>query len=499
MSKDDIVKALEALNYEIAAESRLIRAGLKHQQTTAGIMLRYPLITSRETIDYLRRGLEDCHGQTEEQHWHRLYFSCVDSYIRRKLAILDDALNYVLANSRVEIDGEVIHYYSVVPWLQRQNDFAKREMLGEKMKPVLGTTNTLIRHIWERSLDTIRRDFGYQDYIDFCKAKKGFRYESILPELLKFLDRTQDLYEKHISVWSVEKIGRPFNTISRYHAIHMVRISEFDSYFPREKMIHSILRTFHHMGLDPQQISNIHMDLAVRKRKNPQAVCIGLRIPQEVHLIVKPAGGLIDYEILLHELGHAMHLAHCDPALPYEFRHLPSSYALSEAYAFLIESVICHIPWLQRQMGIPFEIAKRLRYYRLLKRLCLYRRYIGKFMAELEFFKNGNLGDGSVYARCLRKCTGFIYDALTYLADLEPDFYSIDYLRAWTASAQLNHYLETHFGEDWPFKKGSGDFLVDLWRTGETCTLEAVMESLGYSAGDIYYIEDRFEQLEKLI
>ena len=44
--------------------------------------------------------------------------------------------------------------------------------------------------------------------------------------------------------------------------------------------------------------------------------------PRVVHLITRAQGGLHDYEAFLHEAGHALHYAGCDPELPLSFRRL---------------------------------------------------------------------------------------------------------------------------------------------------------------------------------
>ena len=62
--------------------------------------------------------------------------------------------------------------------------------------------------------------------------------------------------------------------------------------------------------------------------------------PRLVHLITRAQGGLHDYEAFLHEAGHALHYAGCDPALPYTYRRLSRDHALTEIYSFLLDSIV---------------------------------------------------------------------------------------------------------------------------------------------------------------
>lgn len=126
----------------------------------------------------------------------------------------------------------------------------------------------------------------------------------------------------------------------------------------------------------------------------------------------------------------------------------------------------------------------------------MYRRYVSKFMTELEFFKKEDLDDSSIYARHLTQNTGFIYGPDSYLFDLDEGFYSADYLRAWIAEAQLSHYLKTHYGETWWTNPGAGDFLKELWKEGTKPELEELMRKLGYQGFDPALLEERFQELK---
>ena len=83
----------------------------------------------------------------------------------------------------------------------------------------------------------------------------------------------------------------------------------------------------------------IRPDLEDRPQKSPRACVIASDPPRVVHLITRAQGGLHDYEAFLHEAGHALHYAGCDPALPLAFRRLSRDHALTEIYSFLLDSI----------------------------------------------------------------------------------------------------------------------------------------------------------------
>jgi len=126
----------------------------------------------------------------------------------------------------------------------------------------------------------------------------------------------------------------------------------------------------------------------------------------------------------------------------------------------------------------------------------MYRRYVGKFLAEHAFFKKGDLEDSSFYSETLQKATGFVYEPSGYLADMDSEFYSMDYLRAWIAEAQLEYHMKKTFGECWFAFPEAGKFLIDLWKRGETEDPETMLGRFDYKPFDVTYLEKRFEELK---
>ena len=166
--------------------------------------------------------------------------------------------------------------------------------------------------------------------------------------------------------------------------------------------------------------------------------------PQVVHLITRAQGGLHDYQAFLHEAGHALHYAGCDPALPYTFRKLSRDHALTEIYSYILEAIT------REPAGTPSTSvsptsrrAENAEATAFLEAL-LFRRYTAKLQFELDFW--APLRRRRRHRRRLRTsgspaATGVRYRRDAYLSDMDAGFYSADYLRAWIRSAQLRAYL----------------------------------------------------------
>src|ERR1051326_5516539 len=414
LSISQILTGLEQLHYEISTESRQVRVGLKSDQQIEPILKKYDWLANRKVVDFLAREVRNAPDEDSRARLGRLWFSCIGDYIYKMLAPLDDKLHTELARATIRLSGEQINYYNLQPRLQRESSFEKREAIGAALDAVHGQFNPLQLEMLEKNLALLTRELKFPNYIDYCQKKKQFEYGRFAESLRASLARTEALYRKHVSRWCEERLARPFGRLNRYHVTYLMRMSDFDLHFPRERMLPQLTGTLCALGIDLETMVNIHLDLTDRYKKNPRACCYAARVPGEVHLILKPIGGLTDYDTFLHEAGHAFHYGNTDASLPYAYRKLGRSNALTEIYAFTFQNIVMNLHWLQSMMGIDEATARRLRYYTILRDLYMFRRYCAKLLTELTFFQRGDWNDGALYARTLTEATGFVYRDVNY-------------------------------------------------------------------------------------
>jgi hypothetical protein len=209
--------------------------------------------------------------------------------------------------------------------------------------------------------------------------------------------------------------------------------------------------------------------------------------PEIVHLITRAQGGLSDYQAFLHEVGHALHYAGCDPRLPWTFRALSRDHALTEIYSYIVEAVSKEPGWHALHFGLTDaqaeENAEATRFLEVL----LYRRYAAKLRYELGFWaafpaEKGN--SSRDYAPLLTAATGLDYDPRGYMSDMDAGFYSADYTRAWIRSAQLRTYLQREVGGDWWRSRATGEILRGLFAEGTRPSTEDIARRLGFEPLD---------------
>jgi hypothetical protein len=271
-----------------------------------------------------------------------------------------------------------------------------------------------------------------------------------------------------------------------YHVAYLRRMSPLAGLYAKERAVPVCLETLARLGFGLAADSRIKLDLDDRPQKSPRACVIASDPPAVVHLITRAQGGLHDYQALLHEAGHALHYAGCDPELPYTFRRLSRDHALTEIYSFLLESITREPGWHTEHFGLSEEEdAERAEAGRFLEVL-LFRRYTAKLRYELAFWGDFEHAQdhAQTYAEALRAAVGFRYRPDGYLADMDGDFYSADYLRAWIRSAQLRAHLRRAIGEDWWRRPETGELLRGLFAEGTRPTSEEIADRIGYDPLD---------------
>jgi len=246
------------------------------------------------------------------------------------------------------------------------------------------------------------------------------------------------------------------------------------------------MATLKELGFDLERDENIRLDLDDRPQKSPRACVIASDPPKVVHLITRAQGGLHDYQAFMHEAGHALHYAGCDPSLSYTFRKLSRDHALTEIYSYILESITREAGWHAKYFGLSDEQARENTEATVFLEALLFRRYVAKLQYELGFWTNypDVSGARQTYVERLSKATGLRYRRDGFIIDMDPGFYSADYLRAWIRSAQLRAYLRREVGEDWWRNAETGDRLRSLFFEGTRPSSEEIAGRLGFEPLD---------------
>jgi hypothetical protein len=465
--------------YERSEEARAVRVGEKETSEQAAIVVRYADLFTREQLDALT--------DSGDERAYRLREACLGGIIVGELADRMDELENAILAERVDFRGESLPLRSAQAQLAVLEDYAGREELGtlaadasagfnDARLELLGVGEALDAELSGES-DPIARS-AHRKRIDMHELAAALRAAT------REQDATWgDLRERWVNrIIGEERDPEP----SAYHVAYIRRLSPLASLYTKERAVPVCLETLTRLGFDLASDEHIRLDLDDRPQKSPRACVIASDPPSVVHLITRAQGGLHDYQSFLHEAGHALHYAGCDPELPYTFRRLSRDHALTEIYSFLVESVSREAGWHAEHFGLDVdEAADRAEATRFLDVL-LFRRYAAKLDYELEIWADfGRAPDYALaYAENLRAATGFRYRPDGYLADMDDGFYSADYLRAWIRAAQLRAYLRETIGSDWWERAEAGAFLRTLFEEGTRPSSEEIAARIGFDSLD---------------
>jgi hypothetical protein len=480
--------AYRAYYAEAAEEFRAVRVGEKETSEQAAIVARHGELFTREQLDALRAAEADATEPDERERLYRLRRTCEAGIVDAELATREDELANALLAARLTFDGDEMPLRTAEAQLAVLPEYAKREELGEVVRTLDASFNDQRRELLATRDDLEAGLSGEPHAVARNEAEKQISLRELETVLRRAADESAEEYARLRGRWFERLLGPDRGELpSSAHVRWLRRLSPLESTYPKERSVEVCVETVRTLGFELEAIPNIRLDLEDRPQKSPRACVIPADPPELVHLITRAQGGLSDYQSFLHEAGHALHYAGCDPRLPWTFRALSRDHALTEIYSYIVESVSREQGWHALHFGLSDEQAEEnAEATRFLENL-IYRRYAAKLRFELGFwdaFPGEQGGSPRDYEPLLTDATGLGYDGRAYLADMDAGFYSADYLRAWIRSAQLGAHLRREVGEDWWRSAATGEILRSLFAEGTRPSSEDVARRLSFDPLD---------------
>ncbi|HEX6724194.1 MAG TPA: hypothetical protein VF073_03030 [Gaiella sp.] len=479
-------RRLDTYLQERSEEARAVRVGEKETSEQAAIVARYADLFTRDQLERLA-GAET--GATVDDHEEiaRLRLTCQEGIVDRELAEREDALENALLAARVPWGNDELPLRSAQARLAVEPAYADRDALGAAVLEVSASFNDERRSLLAARNELEADVTGIADPVARNEAEKAVPLRPILDAVDRARVESTPAFTPQRERWLDRLLG-PDREATPAHA-HMAwirRLSPLEATYTKERSVPVCLATLAALGFDLEAEQGIRPDLEDRPQKSPRACVIAADPPRVVHLITRAQGGLHDYEAFLHEAGHALHYAACDPALPLAFRRLARDHALTEIYSFLLDSISGEPGWHAEHFGLSNDEARENADAARFSNTILFRRYSAKLGYEMDFWTrfptDGGTPDG--YEERLTAATGVRYPAANHLADMDAGFYSADYLRAWIRSAQLRAHLRREVGEDWWRRPETGALLRGLFREGTRPTTEQIAERIGFDPLD---------------
>ena len=477
---------LQRYVFERSEEGRAVRVGEKEVSEQAAIVARYADLFTRAQLDALRRAEAEAPDEDRER-LYRLRKTCESGLITTELAEREDALENEILAARVTFKGEEMPLRSAQARLAVLTDYGDREQLGSVHGEASAAFNDERLELLRTGEELEAELSGEADPVARNEEEKGISLRTLAQVLGETSSAADDVYGRLRERWFEKLLGPEREDVpNSYHVGYLRRLSPLEATYVKERAVEVCLDTLDRLGFDMKAERNIKLDLDDRPQKSPRACVIASDPPRVVHLITRAQGGLHDYQAFLHEAGHALHYANCDPALPYTFRSLSRDHALTEIYSYIFEAISREPEWHSEYFGLSDDQAAENAEATVFLEALLFRRYTAKLQFELDFWSrfgdDGGTSEG--YSERLTAAAGVRYRSDAFLADMDAGFYSADYLRAWIRAAQLRDHLIREVGKDWWRRTETGELLRGLFTEGTRPSSEEIAARLGFDPHD---------------
>ena len=358
-------------------------------------------------------------------------------------------------------------------------DAARAALVGAELAP-------LRRERLSRERDLVEAAGVADGYVATFEALAGMDLRALGDACGRFLADTQAMWDDVLPGELRRRLGVKRGEAARSDLTALLRAPQFDAGFPPGAMEVTIRNQVESMGVDPRAGGRVRFDVGEREGKRARAFCAPVRVPEEVHLVLRPRGGQGDWRTFLHELGHALHFGHARAELPFEFRWLGDN-SVTEGYAMLLDHLMLDRGWVRRHAELPAAQLDEYLRASALEELLFLRRYCAKLRYELELYGGGVPWDAlpDLYVETLGAALDARHHAADAFVDVDPRFYAARYLRAWQLQARLTDALRERFDEDWWRNPAAGPWIVaELWSEGQRLAAHELAERVGGGALD---------------
>jgi hypothetical protein len=470
---------------ELDEESYLHFAGHKDTFDLAPIYERHERLTQLDTALSLGASVDG--NRRRRELWK---FAC-SGYLGNFVSEEAERIAELEATLTATVDGEEIPFRMLRSRLMNEEDREVRERIEAARNEL---TDEHLNTLELQAAQVVQREthrLGAASYADLYRSF-GLPLDDLAEQCRRLLADTEDLWVRVGDRFFRSRVGLGLGEIKRWDVGRAWRGVEWDSAFPRERMLPALEGTLADLGIDLHAQPNVELDLEERPNKDPRAFCAPIEVPGRVVLVLKPQGGPDDWRALFHEAGHTEHFAHTDASLSPEERRLGDN-AVTEGWAMVLEYLTTEPVWLERRLDFPrpHEFAAEGG----VQLLWIVRRYAAKLLYELEFHAADDLTALQPrYVELLADATKVEPSATDYLGDIDEGFYASEYLRAWAFEAQLRSYLRERFGNAWFSRREAGSLLRELWAEGQKPTADELLREVTGETLELAAVADRVRE-----
>ncbi len=427
-------------------------------------------------IDRLRQLSSDAR---EVRALTALHSHFAGEYLSRALAEFNDAAANLEASLTFTVDGKELRYRELERLLANERTAARRRAMYAAATPALERLNQTLRRREERAAELVK-ELGFASYEAFGGELRqaDLGRLSVLAE--EILQATQAPYRVVMERLSQRELGVPFKDITRADIPRLFRSREVEDAFPKGESLFKAHGTLSGMNIDLGEMPNVKIDARDLRGKSSRPLALAVRVPDDVRLSFKPGTGVLHQGRVLHEFGHALHVAFTKERR-FELARLGNP-TVGKAYSALFADLVEDPVWLEEHAGVAGEQRSKYLAASSAHKLYLIRHAAGRLLYQLELHRRVEVDPKELYREVMSRTDDIPMtdeDVARYLVDQEDFFQSADSFRAWFLAGQLQAQLKARFGPAWWRTPQAGQFLKDLWAKGNALSAREVAEAIG--------------------
>ena len=428
-----------------------------------------------ESVGRVARLREVTSDARERRALEHLHAYLAGEWMAQQLADVSDAIATLEQSLTFQVAGTDRPYRNLESILAAERSALRRRQIYEAATPAVEKISALIERRGARAAQLLPE-------LNLDPVAWTTELREATPEQLgaladAVLNRTQDAWTGALTRLAQRELQLPLDRIGRQDLPRLVRLPPTEG-FKRAEVVSRIRATLGPLGIDPADLKTVTLDAGDSPKKNPRGLVLGVVVPTDVRISLKPVGGARDQRSALHEFGHAVHDAFSEERR-FELAKLGNR-TNAEAFASLFESLTTETAWLE-QAGISPDASRAWIQGVSVQELFLVRRAAGKVLFNVAASRPG-ADLRATYRTTMDRAYGLPNtppDEARLTLDQESTLGAADYLRGWLLGAQLRAALVRKFGAQWWKDPGVGGFLKPLLAPGNGLDADGLARALG--------------------
>ncbi|MGZ3479709.1 MAG: chromosome segregation protein SMC [Myxococcaceae bacterium] len=428
-----------------------------------------------DSVATVWRMREQTTDPTERRALEHLHAYLAGEWIAQQLADVSDAIATLEQSLTFQVAGTDRPYRNLESILATEKSALRRKQIYEAATPAVQKISALVERRGARAAELLPK-------LNLEPTAWTTELREATPEQLAaladaVLTQSQDAWIATLTRLAQRELQLPLERIGRQDLPRLVRLPATEG-FKRAEVVSRIRSTLDPLQLDPAALKTVTLDTADGPKKNPRGLVLGVVVPTDVRISLKPVGGARDQRSALHEFGHAVHDAYTEERR-FELAKLGNR-TTAEAFAALLESLTSEPAWLE-QAGLSPDASRTWIQAVAVQELFLVRRAAGKVLFNVAASRPG-ADVRATYRKTMDRAYGLPgtpQDDARDTLDQEATLGAADYLRGWLLGAQLRAALIKKFGAPWWQDPAAGAFLKPLLAPGNRLDADGLARQVG--------------------